>query len=150
LVWAQAHGARIHGQSVGSFGDVAAWDFCQDKILTTAGEVGMVTTSRTELWDAMWAFKDHGKTHEAVFGRENPPCFRWLHERFGSNFRFTELQSAIGRIQLQPDPPPPPSPSERGKLVRDALRVVFWRATGSTGGWLGPEILALKRADCGV
>jgi dTDP-4-amino-4,6-dideoxygalactose transaminase len=98
---AQAHGARIHGQSVGSFGDVAAWSFCQDKILTTAGEGGMVTTNRADLWEAMWAFKDHGKTHEAVFGREHPPGFRWLHERFGSNFRLTELQSAIGRIQLQ-------------------------------------------------
>ncbi len=97
---AQAHGARIHGQSVGSFGDVAAWSFCQDKILTTAGEGGMVTTNRAELWDSMWAFKDHGKTYEAVFGREHPPGFRWLHERFGSNFRLTELQSAIGRIQL--------------------------------------------------
>lgn len=98
---AQAHGARINGQSVGSFGDVAAWSFCQDKIMTTAGEGGIVNTSRPELWDAMWSFKDHGKTHEAVFGREHPPGFRWLHERFGSNFRLTELQSAIGRIQLQ-------------------------------------------------
>jgi dTDP-4-amino-4,6-dideoxygalactose transaminase len=102
---AQAHGARLRvagqWQSVGSFGYVAAWSFCQDKILTTAGEGGMVSTSRTELWDAMWAFKDHGKTHEAVFGREHPPGFRWLHERFGSNFRLTELQSAIGRLQLQ-------------------------------------------------
>jgi len=98
---AQAHGARINGHSVGSFGDVSAWSFCQDKILTTAGEGGMVTTSRSELWDAMWAFKDHGKTHEAVFGRQHPPGFRWLHERFGSNFRLTELQSAIGRLQLQ-------------------------------------------------
>jgi dTDP-4-amino-4,6-dideoxygalactose transaminase len=82
---AQAHGVRI-----------------QDKILTTAGEGGMVTTNRADLWDAMWAFKDHGKTHEAVYGREHPPPgFRWLHERFGSTFRLTELQSAIGRIQLQ-------------------------------------------------
>ena len=98
---AQAHGALIHGQSVGSFGDVAAWSFCQDKIMTTAGEGGMVSTSHHQLWDAMWSLKDHGKTHEAVFGREHPPGFRWLHERFGSNFRLTELQSAIGRIQLQ-------------------------------------------------
>ena len=98
---AQAHGARINGQSVGSFGDVAAWSFCQDKIMTTAGEGGMVNTSRSELWDAMWSFKDHGKTHHAVFCRDHPPGFRWLHERFGSNFRLTELQSAIGRIQLQ-------------------------------------------------
>ncbi len=98
---AQAHGACINGQSVGSFGDVAAWSFCQDKIMTTAGEGGMVSTSCPELWDVMWSFKDHGKTPEAVFGREHPPGFRWLHERFGSNFRLTELQSAIGRIQLQ-------------------------------------------------
>ena len=98
---AQAHGARINGQSVGSFGDIAAWSFCQDKIMTTAGEGGMVTTSSPELWDAVWSFKDHGKTHEAVFRRQHPPGFRWLHERFGSNFRLTELQSAIGRIQLQ-------------------------------------------------
>ncbi len=98
---AQAHGSRIHGQSVGSFGDVSAWSFCQDKIMTTAGEGGMVVSNRADLWDLMWAFKDHGKTHEAVFSREHPPGFRWQHERFGSNFRLTELQSAIGRIQLQ-------------------------------------------------
>lgn len=98
---AQAHGASINGQSVGSFGDVSAWSFCQDKILSTAGEGGMVTTSRSELWETMWALKDHGKTIEAVYGREHPPGFRWLHERFGSNFRLTELQSAVGRIQLQ-------------------------------------------------
>ena len=98
---AQAHGACINGQPVGSFGDVGVWSFCQDKILTTGGEGGMVNTSRPELWDVMWSFKDHGKTHDAVFRREHPPGFRWLHERFGSNFRLTELQSAIGRIQLQ-------------------------------------------------
>lgn len=98
---AQSHGARIHGQSVGSFGDVAAWSFCQDKIISTGGEGGMVTTSRSDLWDAMWSFKDHGKTHQSVYGRQHPPGFRWLHERFGSNFRLTELQAAIGRIQLQ-------------------------------------------------
>lgn len=98
---AQAHGASIYGKSVGSFGDVAAWSFCQDKILSTAGEGGMVSTSHPELWDAMWSLKDHGKTHEVVFHRQHPPGFRWVHERFGSNFRLTELQSAIGRIQLQ-------------------------------------------------
>jgi dTDP-4-amino-4,6-dideoxygalactose transaminase len=85
----QTHSARIHGQVVGSFGDLAAWSFCQDKILTTAGEGGMVTTNRADLWDAMWVFKDHGKIHEAVYGREHPLGFLWLHERFGSNLRLT-------------------------------------------------------------
>ena len=98
---AQAHGASINGQSVGTFGDVAAWSFCQDKIISTGGEGGMVTTNRSDVWDLIWSFKDHGKTHQGVFGREHPPGFRWLHDRFGSNFRLTELQSAIGRIQLK-------------------------------------------------
>ena len=119
--WAQAHGAKINGQSVGSFGDVSAWSFCQDKILTTAGEGGMVTTSRKALWDAMWAVKDHGKTHQAVFGREHPPGFRWLHERFGSNFRLTELQSAIGRIQLQRLPEWTAIRTRNALLLADAL-----------------------------
>ena len=101
---AQAHSAQIHVDgvwcSVGSFGDVSAWSFCQDKILTTAGEGGMVTTSNSSIWDLIWSFKDHGKRYETVFGRDHPPGFRWLHEGFGSNFRLTELQSAIGRHQL--------------------------------------------------
>ena len=118
---AQAHGARIHGQSVGSFGDLAAWSFCQDKILSTAGEGGMVTTHRADLWDAMWAFKDHGKTHDAVFGREHSPGFRWLHERFGSNFRLTELQSAIGRIQLRRLPEWTAARTRNALLLAEAL-----------------------------
>ena len=118
---AQAHGARIHNQSVGSFGDVAAWSFCQEKIISTGGEGGMVTTNRADLWDLMWAFKDHGKTHEAVYGREHPPGFRWLHERFGSNFRLTELQSAIGRIQLQRLPEWTAARTRNARLLADAL-----------------------------
>jgi dTDP-4-amino-4,6-dideoxygalactose transaminase len=118
---AQAHGARIHGQSVGSFGDVAAWSFCQDKILTTAGEGGMVTTNRSDLWDAMWALKDHGKTNDAVYGRDHPSGFRWLHERFGSNFRLTELQSAIGRIQLQRLPEWTAARTRNALLLAEAL-----------------------------
>ena len=119
---AQAHGARIQGQSVGSFGDVAAWSFCQDKIMSTAGEGGLVNTSRPDLWDAMWSFKDHGKTHEAVFGRRHSPGFRWLHERFGSNFRLTELQSAIGRIQLQLLPEWTSIRTRNALLLAEALR----------------------------
>ena len=118
---AQAHGARIHGQSVGSFGDVAAWSFCQEKIISTGGEGGVVTTNRADLWDLMWAFKDHGKTYEAVYGREHPPGFRWLHERFGSNFRLTELQSAIGRIQLQRLPEWTAARTRNALMLADAL-----------------------------
>lgn len=98
---AQAHGALINGQSVGSFGDVSAWSFCQEKIISTAGEGGMVSTSSSKLWDSMWSYKDHGKTLDSVNRSHSTSGFRWLHDRFGSNFRLTELQSAIGSIQLQ-------------------------------------------------
>ncbi|MGY5449794.1 DegT/DnrJ/EryC1/StrS family aminotransferase [Agarivorans sp. MS3-6] len=98
---AQAHGAKYHGQAVGSLGDIAAWSFCQDKIMTTGGEGGMVTTNNASLWQRMWSYKDHGKSWEAVYQRQHPPGFRWLHESIGSNWRMTEMQAAIGRIQLQ-------------------------------------------------
>jgi dTDP-4-amino-4,6-dideoxygalactose transaminase len=98
---AQAHGARYRGRPVGSFGDVAAFSFCQDKIMTTAGEGGMLTTDDAALWRAAWAYKDHGKSYDAVYHREHPPGFRWLHESLGTNWRMTEVQAAIGRRQLQ-------------------------------------------------
>ena len=97
---AQAHGATYKGQSVGSIGHIGAWSFCQDKIMTTGGEGGMVTTNDKHLWEKMWSFKDHGKSFDAVYNRGHPPGFRWLHESFGTNWRLTEMQSAIGRIQL--------------------------------------------------
>ena len=98
---AQAHGARYKGRPVGGLGDVAAWSFCQDKIMTTGGEGGMVTCDDPDLWKRMWAFKDHGKSYDAVYNRQHAPGFRWLHEDFGTNWRLTEMQSAIGRIQLR-------------------------------------------------
>jgi len=97
---AQAHGAKYKGRSVGSIGHVGAWSFCQDKIMTTGGEGGMVTTNDRELWSRMWSYKDHGKSWDAVYEREHPPGFRWLHDSFGTNWRMTEMQAAIGRIQL--------------------------------------------------
>lgn len=98
---AQAHGATYKGQPVGSIGHVGCWSFCQDKIMTTGGEGGMVTTNNRDLWSKMWSFKDHGKSWEAVYEREHPPGFRWLHESFGTNWRMTEMQAVIGRIQLR-------------------------------------------------
>lgn len=98
---AQAHGAQYKGRSVGSIGHVGAWSFCQDKIMTTGGEGGMVTTNDEALWRAMWSFKDHGKSYAAVYEREHAPGFRWLHESFGTNWRMLEMQAVIGAIQLQ-------------------------------------------------
>lgn len=98
---AQAHGAKYKGRSVGSIGHVGAWSFCQDKIMTTGGEGGMVTTNDESLWRKMWAYKDHGKSYAAVYEKTHPPGFRWLHESFGTNWRMIEMQAAIGRIQLK-------------------------------------------------
>jgi dTDP-4-amino-4,6-dideoxygalactose transaminase len=98
---AQAHGARYKGRSVGSIGDMGAWSFCQDKIMTTGGEGGMVTTNNRDLWSRLWSYKDHGKSWNAVYEREHPPGFRWLHESFGTNGRMLEMQAVIGRIQLR-------------------------------------------------
>ncbi|KOE77533.1 MULTISPECIES: DegT/DnrJ/EryC1/StrS aminotransferase family protein [Vibrio harveyi group] len=97
---AQAHGAKYKGRSVGTIGHIGAWSFCQDKIMTTGGEGGMVTTNDKALWSAMWSYKDHGKSFDAIYNREHSPGFRWLHETFGTNWRMTELQAVIGRIQL--------------------------------------------------
>jgi dTDP-4-amino-4,6-dideoxygalactose transaminase len=86
---------------VGTLGDIGAWSFCQDKIISTGGEGGMVTTRDTALWSAMWSYKDHGKSWQAVYERQHAPGFRWLHESFGTNWRMLEMQAAIGRIQLR-------------------------------------------------
>lgn len=98
---AQAHGATYKGRPVGSLGHAAAFSFCQDKIITTGGEGGMLVINDQRLWEKAWAYKDHGKSHAAVYHRQHPPGFRWLHESFGTNWRMTEMQAAIGRLQLK-------------------------------------------------
>jgi dTDP-4-amino-4,6-dideoxygalactose transaminase len=100
----QAHGAKYKNRSVGSIGDIGCWSFCQDKIMTTGGEGGMITTNSESLWRKMWAYKDHGKSFDAVFKRKHPKGFQWLHESFGSNYRMTEIQAAIGRVQINKMP----------------------------------------------
>ena len=98
---AQAHGAKYKGRSVGSIGHIGCWSFCQDKIMSTGGEGGMVTTNDRLLWLKMWEYKDHGKSFDAVYNQDHPEGFKWLHESFGTNWRMTEMQGAIGRIQLK-------------------------------------------------
>lgn len=97
---AQAHGAAYRGNPVGGIGDLGCFSFCQDKIMTTGGEGGMLVTSSPEVWERAWAFKDHGKSRRDVYRDDHPPGFRWLHDRVGSNFRLTEIQAAIGLRQL--------------------------------------------------
>ena len=98
---AQAHGAKYKGRYVGSFGQVTTFSFCQDKIMTTGGEGGMLLTDDDDIWSSAWSFKDHGKNYESVFNKKHPPGFRWLHDSFGTNWRMTEMQATIGRVQLR-------------------------------------------------
>lgn len=128
---AQAHGARYKGRSVGGIGHIGAWSFCQDKIMTTGGEGGMVTTNDRQLWQAMWSFKDHGKSYEAIYEREHPPGFRWVHESFGTNWRMLEMQAAIGRIQLTLMP--------KWFAKRKANAQAIWAACGAYAALRAPE-----------
>ena len=97
---AQAHGAVYKGKPVGGIGDVGAWSFCQDKIMTTGGEGGMVTTNNHALWEKMWSYKDHGKSMSAIENQASKKGFKWIHDSIGTNWRMTEMQAAIGRLQL--------------------------------------------------
>ncbi|TFW05968.1 DegT/DnrJ/EryC1/StrS aminotransferase family protein [Oxalobacteraceae bacterium OM1] len=99
---AQAHGARYKGRSVGSIGHIGAWSFCQDKIMTTGGEGGMVTCNDDRWWDRIWSRKDHGKSWDAMHSvRQRKGVFSWVHDSFGTNWRMLELQAALGRYQLR-------------------------------------------------
>lgn len=129
---AQAHGAFYKGRAVGSIGHIAAWSFCQDKIMTTGGEGGMVTTDCPDLWSRMWSFKDHGKSWEAVYEREHTPGFRWLHESFGTNWRMIEVQAVIGRIQLNR------MPLWHSRRLANAQRI--WAAAASLPGLRVPVL----------
>ena len=97
----QAHGAIYKGKKVGSFGDISTWSFCQDKIISTGGEGGMISTNNKKLWLKCWSLKDHGKNYQSVFDKNHKTGFKWLHDDLGSNYRMTEMQAAIGRAQLK-------------------------------------------------
>lgn len=118
---AQAHGAKYKGKPVGSIGHVGAWSFCQDKIMTTGGEGGMVTTNDKVLWQKMWEYKDHGKNYDSIYHKQHPPGFRWLHDSFGTNWRMMEMQAVIGRIQLKKMDEWTKIRTQNAKILRDAL-----------------------------
>jgi dTDP-4-amino-4,6-dideoxygalactose transaminase len=101
---AQAHGAQYKGKSAGSIGHIGAWSFCQDKIMSTGGEGGMVTTNDENLWKKMWSYKDHGKNYDSIYHKQHPPGFHWVHDSFGTNWRMIEMQAVLGRMQLKKMP----------------------------------------------
>lgn len=98
---AQAQGATYKGRPVGSFGDAAAFSFCNDKIISSLGEGGMLTTNSFEIWERASAFRDHGTNPRSHSLPMNGNCFRWIHDSVGSNWRMSEVQAAGGRAQLR-------------------------------------------------
>jgi dTDP-4-amino-4,6-dideoxygalactose transaminase len=136
---AQAHGAVYKGRPVGSIGHIGCWSFCQDKIITTGGEGGMVTTNDKYFWSKMWSFKDHGKNWDTVFTQEQQSGFRWLHSSFGTNWRMTEMQAVIGRIQIKR------LPDWNKKRLENANRV--WQAALLTGKLKTPAVVC---DDCNL
>lgn len=98
---AQSHGAYYRGRAVGSIGHIAAFSFCQDKIISTAGEGGLIVTDDESIFKKCWSYKDHGKDFDAYYHKHHPLGYRWVHESFGTNWRMVELQAAIGRLQLR-------------------------------------------------
>lgn len=98
---AQSLGAKFEGNMAGSFGDCAIFSFCQDKIMTTGGEGGMLVTNNPDIWEKVWSYKDHGKNFDTVFRKDHQPGFRWLVDSLGTNCRMTEMQAAMGRVMLK-------------------------------------------------
>lgn len=141
---AQAHGARYRGRSVGTIGHVGAWSFCQDKIMTTGGEGGMVTTEDSALWSRMWSFKDHGKSWDAIYERKHAPGFRWVHDSFGTNWRMLEMQAAIGRVQLTMMPEWTAARQANARRLTESIRPF----AGETGPVRLPAFGCSGQADC--
>jgi dTDP-4-amino-4,6-dideoxygalactose transaminase len=129
---AQAHGAMYRGRRVGSIADMGAWSFCQDKIITTGGEGGMVTTNDTTWWNRTWSYKDHGKSWEAIHDPDGPSGFRWVHETFGTNGRMSEIQAVIGRIQL--------GRMDQWTEARRRNAEQIWSTAGALPGLRVPEV----------
>lgn len=123
---AQAHGARYKNRSVGSIGDIGCWSFCQDKIISTGGEGGMVTTNNKLFWEIMWSYKDHGKSYHSIYKKKHPPGFRWVHDSFGTNWRMTEIQAALGRFQL--------AKLEKWNKTRNKYQSLIWESASKING----------------
>ncbi|WP_237558708.1 DegT/DnrJ/EryC1/StrS family aminotransferase [Candidatus Methanodesulfokora washburnensis] len=85
---AQAHGAEYRGRKVGSMGDAAIFSFYPTKNMTT-GEGGMITTNDEEIAEKARILRDQGQKS------------KYIHWGIGFNYRMTEINAAIGLVQLR-------------------------------------------------
>jgi dTDP-4-amino-4,6-dideoxygalactose transaminase len=117
---------------------VSIWSFCQDKIISTGGEGGMISTNSKKIWEKCWSYKDHGKNYNAVFNKKHKPGFRWLHDQLGSNFRLTEMQAVIGRHQLK----------YLDKLIKKRSRIAYLYINGLRDFWTKYNLLQEPNFKC--
>lgn len=157
---AQAHGATIGGRPVGTWGDFASWSFCQDKIMTTGGEGGMLSTPDEARFKTAWAFAQHGKDQDRAFAPHDSASggFRWLVDQAGTNLRMTEMQAVIGLRQLEKLDSWLAARARNAAIMQEALRrVPFLRVPVTPAGHAhyrcvafvdGPLAEAAARRDC--
>jgi len=128
---AQAHGGTYKGKPLGSIGDIACWSFCQDKIISTGGEGGMITTNDKKLWEKLWSMKDHGKSFKKMHTPKKDNKYKWCHDSIGTNYRMTEIQAAIGRIQLRR--------LDKMSAIRRRYQKKIWAAAANINGIRVPK-----------
>jgi dTDP-4-amino-4,6-dideoxygalactose transaminase len=130
---AQAHGAEIDGRPIGTFGEAAAFSFCQDKIISTGGEGGLTTFADDADFEWSWSFKDHGKSHAKVFDPNPAPGFRYLHDIVGTNWRMLGMSAAIGLRQLAKLDEWRDARAQRAAIWQDALGSIDGLRTPTPG-----------------
>jgi dTDP-4-amino-4,6-dideoxygalactose transaminase len=85
---AQAHGATYAQKPAGSFADVACWSFYASKNITT-GEGGVITTNNDQIAEILRMIRTHGEKA------------KYSSLMLGTNYRMSEIQAAIGNVQLK-------------------------------------------------
>jgi perosamine synthetase len=111
---AEALGSKLGGQSLGSLGDVGCFSFTANKVITT-GQGGMVVTSSPEVYARLRELKDHGRPRRGTGGGADE------HPAVGFNFKFTDLQAAMGLVQLEDLPRRQERIRETYSIYREAL-----------------------------
>ncbi len=120
----QAHGAMIKNRSVGSFGDISVWSFCNDKIISTGGEGGMIACNNKTIYKKIWSIKDCGRSYDKIRKKTTKVGYRWLYDSIGTNFRMTEMQAAIGILQLKELKSYLKKRNRNANILRNALKKI--------------------------
>ncbi len=92
-------GSTYRGRPVGAGAEIAAWSFHPRKILTT-GEGGMITTSRPDWADRARRLREHAMSVSAADRHAAVLAPAESYDEVGYNFRMTDLQAAVGLVQL--------------------------------------------------